>query len=102
MRGSRLFVVQMPTQKIPVDNKHSLQILQMEPKGLPSNSSNQQLMSGDESDNSVGYAGDSVPPSPQERQTVSRKEWITVAVLCFVNLINYMDRFTVAGKFLIF
>lgn len=25
-------------------------------------------------------------------------EWFTVIVLCFVNLINYMDRFTIAGK----
>lgn len=29
---------------------------------------------------------------------VSSKEWFTVAVLCFINLINYMDRFTIAGK----
>ncbi|XP_054007265.1 protein spinster isoform X1 [Hylaeus anthracinus] len=28
---------------------------------------------------------------------VSRRDWITVCVLCFVNLINYMDRFTIAG-----
>lgn len=90
----------MPTQKIPVENKHSLQILQMEPKGLPSNSSNQQLMSGDESD-SVGYAGDTISQRPQERRgsSITRTEWITVAILFFVNLINYMDRFTVAGKF---
>lgn len=26
------------------------------------------------------------------------KEWVSVFVLCYVNLINYMDRFTVAGK----
>lgn len=28
---------------------------------------------------------------------VSKGDWMTVGVLCFVNLINYMDRFTVAG-----
>ncbi|XP_066246696.1 protein spinster isoform X1 [Euwallacea similis] len=28
---------------------------------------------------------------------VKFKEWISVSVLCYVNLINYMDRFTVAG-----
>lgn len=28
---------------------------------------------------------------------VSRTAWFTVIVLCFVNLINYMDRFTIAG-----
>ncbi|KAF7274132.1 hypothetical protein GWI33_013188 [Rhynchophorus ferrugineus] len=29
---------------------------------------------------------------------VTWKEWVSVGVLCYVNLINYMDRFTVAGK----
>ncbi|XP_034188223.1 lysolipid transporter protein spinster isoform X2 [Osmia lignaria lignaria] len=28
---------------------------------------------------------------------VSRNDWITIFVLCFINLINYMDRFTIAG-----
>lgn len=31
---------------------------------------------------------------------ISRIDWITVGVLCFVNLINYMDRFTIAGMYL--
>lgn len=31
-------------------------------------------------------------------RSVRPREWGTVAVLCFVNLINYMDRFTIAGK----
>ena len=30
-------------------------------------------------------------------QCVTTKEWIAVFILCFVNLINYMDRFTIAG-----
>lgn len=30
---------------------------------------------------------------------ISRIDWITVSVLCFVNLINYMDRFTIAGMY---
>lgn len=29
---------------------------------------------------------------------VKFREWVAVFVLCFVNLINYMDRFTIAGK----
>ncbi|CAG9774096.1 unnamed protein product [Ceutorhynchus assimilis] len=35
----------------------------------------------------------------QERSwgDVKWHEWVSVAVLCYVNLINYMDRFTVAG-----
>lgn len=31
-------------------------------------------------------------------RSVTRREWFSVAVLCFVNLINYMDRYTIAGK----
>jgi hypothetical protein len=34
--------------------------------------------------------------------SVTSKEWFTVAVLCFINLINYMDRFTIAGKVSLF
>lgn len=34
---------------------------------------------------------------PSELRSISVADWITVTVLCFVNLINYMDRFTVAG-----
>lgn len=30
--------------------------------------------------------------------SVTSSQWFTVAVLCFINLINYMDRFTIAGK----
>jgi len=35
---------------------------------------------------------------PSEMRSISAADWITVAVLCFVNLINYMDRFTIAGE----
>lgn len=30
---------------------------------------------------------------------VKFREWVAVLILCFVNLINYMDRFTIAGEF---
>lgn len=30
---------------------------------------------------------------------VTRAEWLTLVILTFVNLINYMDRYTIAGKF---
>ena len=30
---------------------------------------------------------------------VTRSEWITLAILTFVNLINYMDRYTIAGTY---
>ncbi|XP_028670585.1 protein spinster homolog 1 [Erpetoichthys calabaricus] len=36
---------------------------------------------------------DDAPPSGVSKQ----RAWLCVAVLCYVNLLNYMDRFTVAG-----
>ncbi|KAG2463916.1 SPNS1 protein, partial [Polypterus senegalus] len=36
---------------------------------------------------------DDMPPSGVSK----RRAWLCVAVLCYVNLLNYMDRFTVAG-----
>ncbi|XP_037041288.1 protein spinster isoform X3 [Bradysia coprophila] len=72
---------------------------EMEPSGghgLPSTDSSQQLMTDSVSLDSNGsrrrtsrqYAGFG---------GISATEWFTVLVLCFVNLINYMDRFTIAG-----
>ncbi|BFG05261.1 protein spinster [Drosophila madeirensis] len=42
-------------------------------------------------------AGLGLPPVPTRLSAVGRSQWFTVGVLCFVNLINYMDRFTIAG-----
>ena len=36
--------------------------------------------------------------SMSELRKITIKEWLTVIILCFVNLINYMDRFTIAGN----
>lgn len=51
-----------------------------------------------------GSIADSLPtdePSTVETTVLSpRRSYITVAVLCYVNLINYMDRYTIAGVLL--
>jgi len=72
---------------------------------IPSTHSSQQLMTDGES---VSGDIEEVEKSPNRRNrshserlglgSVTSKEWFTVAVLCFINLINYMDRFTIAGK----
>lgn len=98
-------VLSMPAQKL-VD-RHSLKILNMEAATLPQNNSHQELMGGTDSD-SVNSA--SVPSDDIDGETskiavkgrrgisaVTFRQWLTVIVLCFVNLINYMDRFTLAG-----
>ncbi|XP_056642586.1 protein spinster isoform X2 [Diorhabda carinulata] len=37
------------------------------------------------------------PENERRMRDVTFREWVVVAILCFVNLINYMDRFTIAG-----
>lgn len=50
----------------------------------------------------------SIANEPEENQTLftntnskvpsQRRAYIAVAVLCYVNMLNYMDRYTIAGK----
>ncbi|EDW09232.1 protein spinster isoform X1 [Drosophila mojavensis] len=66
--------------------------------GLPATYSSQQLVSSDsDSMERQHLRGANIVPEPRSRPGISRKQWFAVSVLCFVNLINYMDRFTIAG-----
>ncbi|XP_067632578.1 protein spinster isoform X1 [Eurosta solidaginis] len=56
---------------------------------LPATCSSQQLMPPSSDTDSVG--------TQRPSTGITKTQWFTVAVLCFVNLINYMDRFTIAG-----
>uniref|UniRef100_A0A1B6JMB3 Major facilitator superfamily (MFS) profile domain-containing protein n=1 Tax=Homalodisca liturata TaxID=320908 RepID=A0A1B6JMB3_9HEMI len=93
----------MPAQKF-VD-KHSLKILNMEPTGIPPNNSHQHLMNddGDSVDTVVPpLTSNSTDPRSGAKRTnvesgITKRQILTVVVLCFVNLINYMDRYTIAG-----
>ncbi|XP_050531599.1 protein spinster isoform X2 [Daktulosphaira vitifoliae] len=75
----------MPAQALNhrINNKTVLQIMNAEPSAPnnPNNNSQQHLMN-DEVVNGRSITG---------------KQKITVIILCFVNLINYMDRYTIAG-----
>lgn len=91
-------------------------ITKMAVGNFTSTNSSQQLMNADtESVNALGSVmssidGDDVngddtkrPSSRNSHQydglsSITYGEWFAVGVLCFVNLINYMDRFTIAGK----
>lgn len=68
--------------------------------GLPSTHSSQQLMPTDTESVSTSLEDTSrdIPIPYSGFGSISAKDWFTVIVLCFVNLINYMDRFTIAGK----
>lgn len=76
----------MPGQKLEKAPIQLLKIMKMESE-IPQNNSHQELVRAGESEDSERGIRD-----------ISFKEWIMVFILCFVNLINYMDRFTLAGK----
>jgi len=42
--------------------------------------------------------GDDSGTAMRTHNHITRRQWITVLVLFFVNLINYMDRLTIAGR----
>ncbi|XP_046735483.1 protein spinster isoform X1 [Diprion similis] len=65
----------------------------METTRIPPNLSHQHLMGGEEHQNPTGQP----KRTTSVERVVTLREWLTVLVLCFVNLINYMDRFTIAG-----
>lgn len=77
----------MPGQKLEKAPIQLLKIMKMEPE-LPQNNSHQELV----------RAGND-EAGRRTMWDITLKEWVMVLILCFVNLINYMDRFTLAGEF---
>ena len=45
----------------------------------------------------VSWSEEGIKESEMSMHKVSMRQWMTMAVLVYVNLINYMDRSTVAG-----
>jgi hypothetical protein len=72
------------------------------PTNFPSTHSSQQLMPSD-SDSICEDPRNTTEERTEEGSfgTVKYKEWMCVITLCFINLINYMDRFTIAGESMI-
>lgn len=71
---------------------------------LPSTHSSQQLMPTDTESVTTSFEGNRISniDSSQDLRSVNFRAWFSIGVLCFVNLINYMDRFTVASKIFFF
>lgn len=83
----------MPGQKLEKAPIQLLRIIKMETE-IPQNNSHQELVRA--ADEGVG---NNIEKCERTLKNVTFKEWIVIAILCFINLINYMDRFTLAGKF---
>lgn len=77
------------------------------PGHIPTTNSSEELMPhGGASSDSEGGSVETgkvpnIPTVAVRSGGISKKELFTVFVLCFVNLINYMDRLTIAGECLI-
>ncbi|KAF5289767.1 hypothetical protein FQA39_LY03684 [Lamprigera yunnana] len=78
----------MPGQNLDKQPNYTIKLLKMEPD-IPENRSLQNLVDDEENPHANN--------ATRSIRDVKCHEWVTVVILCFVNLINYMDRFTLAG-----
>ena len=93
-RGSNVHNCKMPAEKL-LDPR-------MKPAAMiVNNASSQALMKDHEAGLRTNVSEESMDFKLQNVKSpnyVTRAEWLTLAILTFVNLINYMDRYTIAGK----
>ncbi|XP_068633151.1 protein spinster isoform X3 [Battus philenor] len=69
----------------------------MDQSGITPNTSNQQLVNNSDNDSATALLQEKRARRRENLGDVTFIEYMTVGILCFVNLINYMDRFTIAG-----
>lgn len=70
----------------------------MDQSGITPNTSNQQLVVNSDNDSATALLQEKQARRRDTLRDVTIQEFMTVGILCYVNLINYMDRFTLAGK----
>jgi hypothetical protein len=106
----------MPAEKLLLDPKSRVKAMTVNSSGYMSNNpSSQALMSKMDPFAEAGFTNhhhlknnSSEESIDVQRATgsspshINRSQWVTLIILTFVNLINYMDRYTIAGKFLFF
>ncbi|XP_042240873.1 protein spinster homolog 3-like isoform X2 [Homarus americanus] len=85
--------IQKPGDSLKLENINNME----GDDGLRSNLSHQELITDPEVIVVTSNNGDQEVEEEQQPRRVTKTQVITVAVLCYVNLINYMDRFTIAG-----
>ncbi|XP_028042764.1 protein spinster isoform X2 [Bombyx mandarina] len=69
----------------------------MDPRGITPNTSNQQLVINGDNDSATALLQEKQARRHNSLREVTFSQYMTVSILCFVNLINYMDRLTIAG-----
>lgn len=105
MSSPRYQKVETDSEELADNSQGSLNPNMAHVSNIPSTHSSQQLMQPDaesvlteEDAKSLGRRNRQAAAAETGFHTVTSKEWFTVGVLCFINLINYMDRFTIAGE----
>ncbi|KAL3273741.1 hypothetical protein HHI36_015169 [Cryptolaemus montrouzieri] len=83
----------MPSEKIERSSNLMLKQFKTMEVDIPQNHSQAELLHS----NSQSDRRDNVEVKEKTLRDVTSREWIAIFILCFVNLINYMDRFTIAG-----
>lgn len=78
----------MPSEKLEKNSKKVIEKFKMDPQ-IRQNNSQQDLVADSE---------DVSDQNEKSFKDLKFREWTAVFILCFVNLINYMDRFTIAGE----
>ncbi|XP_073956918.1 lysolipid transporter protein spinster isoform X3 [Choristoneura fumiferana] len=69
----------------------------MDQSGITPNTSNQQLVNSSDNESATALLQEKQARRRDNLSDVTFIEYMTVGILCFINLINYMDRFTIAG-----
>ena len=71
---------------------------------IPQNESHEQLVTAayESRCTSTASNGSDENADDQTLRNVKLRDWIAIFILSFINLINYMDRFTLAGEYLSF
>lgn len=96
----------MPTQKRSVSEKHSLNLISnMEPENISPQGMYSRCGKNDTNENGnslieemCSSQNSGLDKREEESPRMTASQWSTVLILCFVNLINYMDRYTIAGE----
>ncbi|XP_032517227.1 protein spinster isoform X2 [Danaus plexippus] len=69
----------------------------MDQNSITPNTSNQQLVINGDNESATALLNEKQGRKRDSLRDVTFIEFMTVGILCYVNLINYMDRFTLAG-----
>ena len=94
-------LIEMPAQQLADTKGAKAKIVSATATAIPYNPSSQHLMKTNELSELDLPNHDYIQYKTATSRTphhITKRQWLTVTILFFVNLINYMDRLTIAGK----